>query len=38
MGTERLEEEIRELFPEARVARMDRDTTSRKGRLERLTF
>lgn len=30
-GTERLEEEIRELFPTARVARMDRDTTGRKG-------
>jgi primosomal protein N' (replication factor Y) len=36
MGTERLEEEIRELFPEARVARMDRDTTSRKGAHHRL--
>jgi primosomal protein N' (replication factor Y) len=31
MGTERLEEEIRQNFPEARVARMDRDTTTRKG-------
>ncbi|MDT8441148.1 MAG: primosomal protein N' [Desulfuromonadales bacterium] len=30
-GTERLEEEVRELLPEARVARMDRDTTTRKG-------
>jgi len=30
-GTERLEQEITELFPEARLARMDRDTTSRKG-------
>jgi primosomal protein N' (replication factor Y) len=30
-GTERLEQEIAELFPEARIARMDRDTTSRKG-------
>ena len=36
MGTERLEEEIRALFPEARVARMDRDTTSRKGSHHRL--
>jgi len=36
MGTERLEEEIRELFPTARVARMDRDTTSRKGAHHRL--
>lgn len=36
MGTERLEEEIRQTFPEARVARMDRDTTNRKGAHHRL--
>ena len=30
-GTERLEEELVELFPTAQIARMDRDTTSRKG-------
>jgi len=30
-GTERLEEELAELFPGARIRRMDRDTTSRKG-------
>jgi len=30
IGTERLEEEIRFLFPETQVSRMDRDTTSRK--------
>jgi len=30
-GTERLEDELRAHFPEARIARMDRDTTSRKG-------
>ncbi len=30
IGTERLEQEIRSLFPEARVGRMDRDTTSRR--------
>ncbi|MHC1697024.1 MAG: primosomal protein N' [Geobacteraceae bacterium] len=30
-GTERLEDEVKELFPEARVARMDSDTTSRRG-------
>ncbi len=30
-GTERLEEELAELFPGARIARMDRDTTMRKG-------
>ncbi len=31
VGTERLEEEVQTLFPDARVARMDRDTTTRKG-------
>ena len=31
IGTERVEEEVSKYFPEARVARMDRDTTSRKG-------
>jgi primosomal protein N' (replication factor Y) len=36
VGTERLEEEIRKTFPAARVARMDRDTTSRKGAHGRL--
>lgn len=30
-GTERLEQELSALFPSARVGRMDRDTTSRKG-------
>jgi len=30
IGTERLEEEIRFLFPETQVSRMDRDTTRRK--------
>jgi len=30
-GTERLEQELAALFPEARIARMDRDTTTRKG-------
>ena len=30
-GTERLEEELTELFPHARIARMDRDTTRTKG-------
>ncbi len=30
-GTERLEQELAELFPGARISRMDRDTTSRKG-------
>ena len=35
-GTEQLEEEITALFPEARIARMDRDTTGRRGSHERL--
>jgi len=35
-GTERLEETLLELFPDARIARMDRDTTSRKGAHGRL--
>jgi len=29
-GTERLEEEIRGLFPQARIARLDRDTTTKR--------
>ncbi len=36
MGTERLEEDLRKLFPAARVARMDRDTTRRKGALRKI--
>jgi primosomal protein N' (replication factor Y) len=31
VGTEKVEEAVRELFPEARTLRMDRDTTVRKG-------
>ncbi len=31
IGTERLEEEVAALFPTARIARMDRDTTGTKG-------
>jgi primosomal protein N' (replication factor Y) len=30
-GTERVEDEVKELLPEARVARMDRDTTAGRG-------
>ena len=33
-GTERIEELVRELFPESRVARMDRDTMRKKGSYE----
>ncbi|MDH4320999.1 MAG: primosomal protein N', partial [Desulfobulbaceae bacterium] len=29
-GTERLEEELHELFPKARIARLDRDTTAKR--------
>ena len=35
-GTQRVEEEIEEVFPSARVLRMDLDTTSRKGAHRRL--
>ncbi|MBC8391354.1 MAG: primosomal protein N' [Deltaproteobacteria bacterium] len=31
MGTEKIEDAIKAFFPDARVARMDRDTTTRKG-------
>lgn len=35
-GTEKIEEELAELFPEARIARMDQDTTRGKQALERI--
>jgi primosomal protein N' (replication factor Y) len=35
-GTERLEAVVKELYPESRVARMDRDTMRRKGSYESL--
>jgi primosomal protein N' (replication factor Y) len=35
-GTERLEQEIRSLFPDVKVARMDRDTTVRKHAHQRI--
>ncbi len=35
-GTEKIEDEIHTLFPEARVARMDLDTTRSRGAFERL--
>jgi primosomal protein N' (replication factor Y) len=36
LGTEKLEDAVRKIFPKARVARMDRDTTSRKGSIVKL--
>ncbi|MDY0190290.1 MAG: primosomal protein N' [Desulfuromonas sp.] len=36
MGTERLVDELQQLFPAARIARMDRDTTSAKGSQQRI--
>ena len=36
LGTERVEAGLNELFPQARVARIDRDSTRRKGSLERV--
>ena len=35
-GTEKLEEELHKLFPDARISRVDADTTSRKGAHARL--
>jgi primosomal protein N' (replication factor Y) len=35
-GTEQVEDSLRQLLPEARIARMDRDTTSRRGSHEKL--
>jgi primosomal protein N' (replication factor Y) len=35
-GTQRVEQDLAELFPEARVLRMDLDTTSRKGSHDKL--
>ena len=36
LGTERLEEELAAVFPDVPIARIDRDSTRRKGELERL--
>ncbi len=36
LGTEKLESMVKSLFPQARVARMDHDTTRRKGSIVRL--
>ncbi|MBF0492115.1 MAG: primosomal protein N' [Deltaproteobacteria bacterium] len=35
-GTEKIEEELNKLFPEAKISRMDRDSTSKKGSLEKI--
>lgn len=35
-GTQQVEEELKELFPQARIVRMDRDTTTRKGAHHRI--
>ena len=36
LGTEKLEEKLKELLPSASIVRMDQDTTSRKGSHERI--
>jgi len=36
LGTEQLEENLKELFPEMNIARLDRDTTRRRGSLEQV--
>lgn len=36
LGTEKLEEQLRKLYPTARIVRMDADTTSRKGSHEKI--
>lgn len=36
MGTEKIEEELQTIFPEAKIARMDLDTTRRKNTLQEL--
>ena len=36
MGTEKIQESLMQLFPDARVARMDRDTMTRKGSIVNL--
>ena len=36
LGTEKLEATVQKLFPDARIARMDRDTTTKKGAIVKL--
>lgn len=35
-GTEKIEDELKTLYPEAKISRMDRDSTSKKGSLEKI--
>ncbi|MFN1209051.1 helicase-related protein, partial [Enterococcus lactis] len=35
-GTQKVEEELRELYPQARISRMDVDTTRRQGAHEQI--
>ena len=36
LGTEKLEEKLKDLFPDARIVRMDQDTTRKKGAHEKI--
>ncbi len=36
LGTQKLEEELNKLYPEAKIIRMDQDTTSKKGSYQRI--
>ncbi|MFZ5563872.1 MAG: replication restart helicase PriA [Thermodesulfobacteriota bacterium] len=36
LGTEKIEEAVKQIFPDASVARLDRDTTTRKGDMVRI--
>ena len=36
VGTEKVEEQLQEMFPQARIARMDRTTTTKKGSIEQI--
>ncbi len=36
LGTQRIEEEIKKIFPKARILRADKDTTSQRGSFEKL--
>jgi primosomal protein N' (replication factor Y) (superfamily II helicase) len=38
VGTEQLEEILRTMLPKARIARVDRDTTKRRGALQKILF